>query len=335
MSTFEQQVQQYEAIFALIKDSRSVQDTWRLDTRLDGDGFLQRLRLRDGLELVFTDYELTRPTAMNMQVEEPLVELMFYLGGNGSFELGGEQTAFTESHWQLLLIRPTAATMQVAGGKRMRVLGLRLTKPMFDLYAQEAPQAASSAGGARTFDHLLGSRLSRVLQAPISPRLQVVIHELLVEAGNKRLQRIFLESKALELLWLSLQELPAGERASSAPTILRDDDAAKLQLALRILHERLDNPPSLMELAKLVGTNDYKLKRGFKELYGTTVYGMLRELRLEHAKHCLESGKMNVCEAAYTVGYSNPGHFSESFRLRYGIAPSQLRKHALLSAQPH
>lgn len=78
-----------------------------------------------------------------------------------------------------------------------------------------------------------------------------------------------------------------------------------------------------------MGLNDFKLKAGFKEVFGTTVFGYIREQRLEKALAYLQSGRWNVGEAAFSVGYANPCSFAKAFRERYGLNPSELlrRKH--------
>jgi AraC-like DNA-binding protein len=100
----------------------------------------------------------------------------------------------------------------------------------------------------------------------------------------------------------------------------------KIQQARDIMLERMMNPPSLVELSRTIGLNDNKLKIGFKELYGTTVFGYLREKRLEKAFLLLQQGDLNVNETSLTVGYSNPSYFTEAFRNKYGVNPGNLRR---------
>nr|WP_240343892.1 AraC family transcriptional regulator [Paenibacillus sp. SYP-B3998] len=88
----------------------------------------------------------------------------------------------------------------------------------------------------------------------------------------------------------------------------------------------MEQPPSLLELSKIVGISDFKLKAGFRELYETTVFGYLRDKRLAFAKSLLEREKITVYEAAITVGYSNPGHFAAVFREKYGFNPGEWQK---------
>ncbi|MNI51276.1 Regulatory protein PchR [compost metagenome] len=88
----------------------------------------------------------------------------------------------------------------------------------------------------------------------------------------------------------------------------------------------MEDPPSLLELSRLVGLNDYKLKIGFKNEYGNTVFGYLREKRMEHALYLLQKGDISVSRAASLVGYANFSHFAEVFRKYYGFNPSEIKQ---------
>jgi AraC-like DNA-binding protein len=67
----------------------------------------------------------------------------------------------------------------------------------------------------------------------------------------------------------------------------------------------VENPPSLLELAQLVGVSDRTLRRSFQELFGTTVFGYLTEKRMEQAEILLREGNSSVAEVANIVGYSH------------------------------
>jgi AraC family transcriptional activator of pyochelin receptor len=70
-----------------------------------------------------------------------------------------------------------------------------------------------------------------------------------------------------------------------------------------------------------VGLSHPKLNYGFREIYGSTIFGYLRELRLNKAKALLDDGTMNVTEVAYEVGYSSLSYFTKAFRDYFGTAP--------------
>jgi AraC-like DNA-binding protein len=90
----------------------------------------------------------------------------------------------------------------------------------------------------------------------------------------------------------------------------------------------MDMPPSLKELAKLSGLNEYKLKKSFKEVYNTTVFGYLSDHRLNEARKKLESSNKSIAEIAYDLGYSSPQHFAKAFKEKFGLTPKFVQKAA-------
>lgn len=91
------------------------------------------------------------------------------------------------------------------------------------------------------------------------------------------------------------------------------------------LRNNLENPPSLIHLAKQVGMSVAKLKRIFPNIAGTTIYGYLWKQRMEYAIYLLNEGQMNVKEVAYSVGYKSMSHFSKTLGRYFGKTPSNFR----------
>lgn len=137
-------------------------------------------------------------------------------------------------------------------------------------------------------------------------------------------RRLFLESKALELMACQMEYLTRheGNRVPKKPRLkLKSRDIEKIYQARDILNREMENPPSLFDLAKEVGLTHTRLNQGFHEIFETTVFGYLRSIRLETARSLLEAGEMNVTEAAFTVGYSSLSHFARAFNQFTGVNP--------------
>ncbi len=83
-----------------------------------------------------------------------------------------------------------------------------------------------------------------------------------------------------------------------------------------------------MELSRRVNLNDFKLKKGFRQVFGTSVFGYLRQVRMEQARMLLEQARMNVTQVALNVGYANPSHFAAAFKGQFGINPGGVLKAA-------
>ena len=153
-------------------------------------------------------------------------------------------------------------------------------------------------------------------------RINSIVKEILNAGQPGNIRRIFLESKILELLSIRLQD---SARDEATPKGLNKEDIARLHEAKLIIAQNMQTPCSLIELAKRTGLNDFKLKRGFKAVFGNTVFGYLFQLRMDAAYNLLRNNK-SVSEVAETIGYKNPHHFTAAFKKRYGILPSQVSK---------
>lgn len=136
------------------------------------------------------------------------------------------------------------------------------------------------------------------------------------------LKKMFLLSKCMELLVLQAEAY--NNLHSRNKTCLKTEyDKERIIYAREYLVQHLDMPPSLTGLAKVAGINEYKLKKGFKELFGNTVFGYLAETRLELARTDLLDRKKTVSEIAFELGYSSVQHFSNAFKQKFGVSPGK------------
>ncbi|AHF03936.1 AraC family transcriptional regulator [Marichromatium purpuratum 984] len=153
-----------------------------------------------------------------------------------------------------------------------------------------------------------------------------------IAAATRLAQRIqqpdslLLHAAALEYLGWLLHGLTPDERNPRTP--LRE---RRCLLAARDrLLSNLSEPPTIAELAQDTGLNQLKLKQGFKALFGTSIYALFQQHRMDRARQLLR--QHSVTETALMLGYSNISHFSAAFRKQFGVLPSETRRHYLGSA---
>jgi AraC-like DNA-binding protein len=152
------------------------------------------------------------------------------------------------------------------------------------------------------------------------PKIGKALTELLnyEPAGNTA--PMYLDAKIREILSLFLCN--AGRPCDCCTP--KDNDL--LHHAKAIIEQEYLNPPSLHQLALLVGTNECKLKHGFKSLFGTTVFGHLFDYRMEMAcRHLLDSDK-SIQEIASLTGYEHHSHFSMAFKRKFYVSPQAYRQ---------
>ena len=155
----------------------------------------------------------------------------------------------------------------------------------------------------------------------IQPGIEFLLSSIVNSQYKGRASRLFIESKIFELIIFYLDQ-----KSKLVTFSLKKDDVEKILMAKYLIESDLQKPSSLLELSRKVGINDYKLKKGFKELTGYTVFGYLYKIRMEQAYHYLSHQKKAVNEVSFLVGYKNAQHFIVAFKKLYKILPGSLNK---------
>ncbi len=148
------------------------------------------------------------------------------------------------------------------------------------------------------------------------------------ETQPTALKSVYYKAKILELLSYCF-DVPTDSLYEACPFLKEKDNVEKIKLARNILIDRMNQPPSLKELAKEIGMNEYNLKIGFRSVYGLPPFRYLQEHKLTHSKHLLKEGQMQVSEVAYAVGYKSASHYIEAFRKKFGNTPRKFMMSSL------
>ena len=101
-------------------------------------------------------------------------------------------------------------------------------------------------------------------------------------------------------------------------------DREKMIPARQILHQHIGDPITIKELSRKIGTNECYLKKGFKEMFGTTIFDYYQQIRMDHATILLKQKGLTVTEVSMLLGYSSISHFSTAFKRHTGIKPCEL-----------
>ena len=158
----------------------------------------------------------------------------------------------------------------------------------------------------------------------IDPGIQLVIQQIIHCRYSGDLKKLFLLSKSIELLVLSADACSLNDSKTDF-FIKTKADKEKLIAVRDLINERVTSPPNLSEIARAVGLNEYKLKRGFKETFHTTVFGYLTEQRLHLAHRYLQDTQKTAAEISMELGYATPQHFNNAFKKKFGITPFAVR----------
>ncbi len=165
-------------------------------------------------------------------------------------------------------------------------------------------------------------------QNELSPTMSVVLYQIMNFNLHSSMKKLYYKAKVYEVLSLLFNK-PEDADAESCPFKTDGEETTKIQQAKDILLKNMAEPPTLQELSNEIGLNIKKLKQGFKQIYGQTVYGFLIDYKMEYARKLLDSGTYNVNEVGNKIGYSTASHFISAFKNKFGTTP----KKYLLSAK--
>ena len=151
-------------------------------------------------------------------------------------------------------------------------------------------------------------------------RMRNLSESLLGNEGGTSSDRLLVESMTLEFLARVCDSKFISGSSKSEPCYRSRDEEA-LAAAASYLERNLDEDHSIADLSRKFALNEFKLKRGFRDRFGITVFGYLRQCRMDRARQLLISRRYTVLEVANAVGYANPSHFARAFRGCFGLNP--------------
>ena len=161
-------------------------------------------------------------------------------------------------------------------------------------------------------------------EKPVTPTVSILFHQIFNNDHQGLLKRLFIQGKFMEFLSVYMQQPKNDEKLSLQCSFVNDHlEMNKIKEARNIIIRELADPPNLKDLAHMVGTNEFKLKVGFKSMFGNTVYGYLNDFKMDKARNLLDQRCHSVKEVSNIIGYSNPSHFIAAYKKKFGITPKK------------
>lgn len=159
-------------------------------------------------------------------------------------------------------------------------------------------------------------------QEEVSPAIAVVLSQIMSYNLHPSIKELYIKGKVYELVSLYFNK-SSDTDLEQCPFLVDEDNVKRIRQAKEIMIAHMAEPPSLTDLAQEIGLSLKKLKEGFKQIYGDSVYSFLFDYKMEHARRLLETGQHNVNEVGLKVGYSTSSHFIAAFKKKYGTTPKK------------
>ena len=276
----------------------------------------------DGIKVGHSVSKFTEYFKFPSSNQNDVVRMHFGLKGNYSFFykqldktfdlIGGHHNIMYSSEFDMEVQNKTL---------ELETFGVQFPKDVFIRFTENASDSL------KRFSEDIINGKSTVLSAnwgTIDSPIQQVIQQIVHCKYTDDLKKLFLLSKSIELLVLCADSCNNSDQKKES-YIKTNTDKEKIIAARDLINVRINCPPNLSEIAKSVGLNEYKLKRGFKETFNNTVFGYLTEQRLQLAHKYLLDTEKTAAEISSNLGYATPQHFNNAFKKKFGITPYLVR----------
>lgn len=276
-----------------------------------GQGIYREVQLRSGIELEIDRYQLHDDVIMQSPARSHSLEYVF--------GIAGKSTPTSIPAGQYLLCGSGIAPMEKCEQSAIEPIiqvSVHIEPEVFQSFLGDRELASMGLGHLVKESDLYYQRYGVTTVA-----MQTVLHQILHSPFQGITKKIYLESKVWELMALLIEEEKEQYQPQQTTFTLKSDDVDRIHHAKQILTQQIDNPPLLLDLARQVGLNDCTLKRGFREVFGTTAFGYLHDYRLEQARQLLQQKELNVSQVAKKVGYASQSRFATAFRKKFGVNP--------------
>ena len=286
-------------------------------------GSLEEIKIEQDFTLIRFQNDSDETQHFEKQVKTGLIQFHFNVKGKGKFIFNnGNYALDLNEEKSLLLYNPQKELpLHLEVVPKSWIISVLISIKKFH---------ALFSSDAENIPFLSANNLERKYygEEDISPSMAIVLNQIFHYNQNSSIKNLYLKGKGYELLSLYFNRND-DPNAEHCPFLIDEENVSKIKRAKEIVIARMSEPPGLQELADEVGLNLKKLKVGFKQIYGDSVYSYLFDYKMEFARRLLDSGSHNVNEVGLKIGYSTSSHFIAAFKKKYGTTP----KKYLLSLQ--
>ncbi len=288
-----------------------------MEIKNDDKSSFEESVLDSGFTVLRMKNDLQVAVKENYPVNQDFIQFHFCLKGqmNFVFNEGNYSFPVNEDHSMLLFnpLKPLPIEVELAPNTWLVSVLISIAKfhSLFSSDADHISFLTPENSTKKYYDNL-----------PFTSSIAVVLSQILQAKVHDSMKSLYFKGKVYELLslYFNKNEDPSLEQC---PFLVDEENVRKIRKAKDIILERMSDPPSLENLATEIGLSLKKLKEGFKQLYGDTVFAYLLDHKMEEARRMLDSQKFNVNEVGLKLGYSTASHFIAAFKKKYGTTPKK------------
>lgn len=271
----------------------------------------------EGFYILYFQNEGDEAQQIYRNVGSSYIQFHFCVKGTGQFSFNNRayKIPLAEEHSLLLYNPKRALPLDLELQPKSWLVSILISiKKFHSLFSEEA--------GYISFLNLENRDKQYYKETPLSPSMVIVLNQLVNYKMVPSIKNLYYKGKAYELLSLYFNR-SEDVKVEQCPFLNDEENVLKIKKAKEIVIANMAEPPSLQELSSEIGLSLKKLKDGFKQIYGDSVYSFLFEYKMEFARKLLDTGEYNVNEVGLKVGYSTSSHFIAAFKKKFGTTPKK------------
>lgn len=288
-----------------------------IETKNVAKGFYEVTKIDESFLVLTYRNESNLIEVIEREIDSSFIQFHFCLKGSSKFIFNEGRYALDISEENSLLLYNPQRDLPIhleMNSNSWMVSVLVSIKKFHGLFSQEADYITFLSDDNKDKKYYKDGK--------ISPSMAIVLTQLIHYNLNASIKNLYFKGKAYELLSLYFNRNEDAD-IEQCPFLVDETNVIKIRKAKDIIISRMSEPPSLQELSEEIGLNLKKLKEGFKQIYGDSVYSFLFDYKMEFSRKLLESGDHNVNEVGLKVGYSTSSHFIAAFKKKFGTTPKK------------
>lgn len=288
-----------------------------MEAKNTAKGSFEEVLIEDGFYVLKIQNDSIENQKVEREIDSSFIQFHYCLKGNGKFIFNDSSYALEVSEENSLLLYNTQKdlplNLELSPNSWMVsvVMTIRKFHSLFSKEAEYIPFLSSDFKDKKYYS-----------QENVSPATAIVLSQIMNYNLHSSIKSLYIKAKVYELIALYFN-MSEDADIEQCPFLVDEDNVQRIRKAKEIVIARMAEPPTLAELSDEIGLSLKKLKEGFKQIYGDSVYSFLFEHKMDYARKMLETGQHNVNEVGLKVGYSTASHFIAAFKKKYGTTPKK------------
>jgi len=291
-----------------------------------GEGIIKIINLAPELQVLLADVEFSHYFfARRQRADKRYYVLHFediYVKDKAAFSVDGEVLEKNKTRHSVARLTSNffSNSEEISANTRVKAVKVFFSEAWLKKYLGLADEVDS-------LQQYVSLKTASFDMEPLDAEYLKLMDELWNVRKDDPLQNIFLQNRATLLIERFFTRLADKMKKYEGAVDIPEEDMQRLmEVENTLVKDLSEKPPSIDELAKMVMMSATKLKKGFKQMYGSGIYSYYQNMRLQRAKELLLGGQSSIRETAAATGFYNTANFATAFKKQFGILPSQLIK---------